>query len=68
MINLKKCKFTKAQRKEIKIGAKFELEHTRSYSKAKKISAQHVCEFPTYYTNGLIQMEKRLKKMQKGGK
>ena len=69
MINLKKCKFTKAQIHDAKkYGIDVELEHTNSRRKAYGIALQHECEFPLYYSKGLLPMEKRLKKMQKGGK
>ena len=31
-------------------------------SVAKKIATDHLCEFPKYYSKGLIPMEKKLKK------
>lgn len=58
----KKCKFDPA---EIKIGQKIEMEHTNNKKKALKIAEQHLCEFPNYYSKGLIPMEKKLKKMNK---
>ena len=57
----KKCKISK---KELKLGTPIEMEHTTSKKKAKYIAAQHLCEFPNYYSVGLIPMEKRLKKLQ----
>jgi len=67
MINLKKCKFSKAQIRDAKkYGIEVELEHTKSRKKAFNIALQHECEFPLYYKNGLIPMEKMLK--QKLGK
>lgn len=60
MINIKDCKFNK---KELKIGSKIELEHTSSKARATKIAKQHLCEFPNYYTKGLVPMERRLKKL-----
>ena len=57
-----KCNY----KKEMHIGAKIELEHTKSKRLAKKISADHLKEFSCYYSRGLVPMEKRLKKMQRG--
>lgn len=54
----KKCKINK---KELNIGKKIELEHTTSNKVAEKIAKQHLCEFPKYYTEGLLPMEKKLK-------
>jgi len=58
----KKCKISK---KELKLGYPIELEHTTSKRKAKYIASQHLCEFPNYYSTGLIPMEKRLEKLRK---
>jgi len=61
MIDIKKCAFTKDQINDAKkFGIKVELEHTNSRKKAYKIALQHECEFPLYYSKGLIPMEKRL--------
>jgi len=72
MINIKKCKFTKAQINDArKYGIPVELEHTNSRRKAYKISLQHSCEFGPkvlYYQDGLLKMEKRLEKMKRGKK
>jgi hypothetical protein len=57
----KSCKFNK---RELKIGSKIELEHTKSKKVATRIAKQHICEFPNYYSKGLIPMETKLK----GGK
>lgn len=62
MIKIKGCKFNK---KELKIGSKIELEHTKSKRVATKIAKQHLCEFPKYYSEGLIPMEKKLNKRSK---
>jgi len=63
MIKITKgCKFNK---KELMIGSKIELEHTKSKSKAKKIAQQHLCKFPNYYTKGLLPMEKKLSKLNR---
>ena len=58
----KACKFSK---KELRLGIPIELEHTRSRKKAAHIAKQHLCEFPNYYSVGLIPMEKKLKLMRK---
>ena len=57
----KKCKISK---KELKLGTPIEMEHTTSKRKAKYIASQHLCEFPNYYSAGVIPMEKRLKMMK----
>jgi hypothetical protein len=70
MINLKKCKFSKAQIHDAKsLGIGVEMEHTKDRRKAYKIALQHECEFggPLYYKSGLLPMERKLKKLQ-GGK
>jgi len=62
----KKCKISK---KELKLGTPIEMEHTKNKWVAKHIAKQHLCEYPNYYSEGLIPMEKRLKKLnKKGGK
>ena len=58
----KKCKIKKS---ELDIGTMIEMEHTKSKKVAKKIAQQHICEYPNYYTKGLIPMEKKLKKLNK---
>jgi len=58
----KKCKIGK---KELALGVPIEMEHTTSKRKAKYIASQHLCEFPNYYSAGVIPMEKRLKRMTK---
>jgi len=58
----KRCKFNP---KELKIGTKIEMEHTKSKTRAEKIAKDHLREFPNYYTKGLIPMEKKLKRMKK---
>jgi len=55
----KKCRFNL---RELKLGSKIEMEHTKNKKVAMRIAKQHLCEFPKYYTKGLIPMEKRLKK------
>lgn len=57
-----KINWKNINKKELKIGTKIEMEHTNSIKKAKKIAAQHLMEFPNYYTAGLIPMENKLKK------
>lgn len=51
--------------RELKIGTKIEMEHTRSKSRARKIAKDHLREFPNYYSAGLIPMERRLKKARR---
>ena len=60
----KKCKISK---KELKLGTPIEMEHTNSRMKARHIAKQHLCEFPKYYSKGLIPMEAKLKNNLKGG-
>jgi len=63
MIKINKtCKF---RTRELSIGTKMEMEHTKSKSIAERIAKQHLCEFPHYYSKGLIPMEKRLKRGKK---
>lgn len=64
MINIKKCKFTKSQMKDISLGKKIEMEHTNNPKTALRIARQHECEFPNYYTKGLIPMERKLRKLK----
>jgi len=59
MIKIRGCKFSK---KELRLGAPIEMEHTKSRKTAMRIAKQHLCEFPHYYSKGLIPMEKRLSK------
>ncbi|NTU69816.1 hypothetical protein HGB13_03295 [bacterium] len=51
-------------KKELKVGTRMEMEHTKNRKKAKKIAKDHLKEFPNYYNNktGLPAMERRLKK------
>ncbi len=52
-------------RKEIKLGAKIEMEHTDSKAKAKEIAMDHITEYPDYYSNkkhGVKASEKGLEK------
>lgn len=58
MIKIKKsCKISK---KELKLGIPIEMEHTTNKKRAEHIAKQHLCEFPNYYSKGLIPMERRL--------
>jgi hypothetical protein len=52
-------------KKELLLGIPIEYEHTKSKRRATKIATQHICEFPSYYSKGLIPMEKRLEKRLK---
>lgn len=61
MINIKGCKFNN---KEIAIGKKIEMEHTTNSKVALRIAKQHLCEFPNYYSKGLVPMEKRLMRLK----
>ena len=54
-----KCSY----KSEMKIGQKIEMEHTKNPLFARKIAADHIKEFPCYYSKGLIPMERKLKKM-----
>jgi len=67
---IKVTKACKISKKELNLGWPVEMEHTNSKRKAVHIAKQHICEFPTYYSQGLIPLEKRLKKLNKlkGGK
>jgi hypothetical protein len=56
-----KCKY----RRELRLGTQIELEHTKSLKRAAKIASDHLKEFKCYYSQGLIPLEKRLKRMQK---
>jgi len=56
----------KVSSKELKLGIPIEYEHTTSKKVATKIATDHICEFPHYYSKGLIPMEKKLRK-KKGG-
>ena len=61
MINISRHKFSSAEKKDISIGRKIELEHTKSLKTAERIAKQHEIEFPLYYKKGLIPMERKLK-------
>lgn len=68
VIKTKGCKVSK---KELALGIPIEYEHTTSKKRATLIAKQHLCEFPNYYSKGLIPMERRLTKLtklNKGGK
>ncbi len=45
--------------KQLNIGTKVELEHTRSKALAKRIAKQHLNEHKDYYTF-LVEMEKKM--------
>lgn len=62
MINIKGCKIN---RKELKLGIPIEYEHTKSKRVATRIAKQHICEFPNYYSRGLIPMEKKLNTLRR---
>lgn len=47
--------------KQLHMGTKVEMEHTRSKVAAKQIAKAHLSEFPDYYTH-LVKMEKKLKR------
>ena len=53
--------------KELKIGTKIEMEHTTSKKIAEKIAKDHLREYPNYYTQGLIPMERKLNKIKAVG-
>lgn len=48
-------------KKQLRMGMKTEMEHTKSKRIAKEISKDHLSEIPDYYTR-LNKMEKRAKK------
>jgi hypothetical protein len=54
----KKEKFTEkdADPKELKMGIKVEMEHTKNKTIAKRIALDHLAELPDYYTR-LLKME-----------
>jgi hypothetical protein len=52
-------------KKELKLGSKIEMEHTKSKRLATKIAKDHLREFPNYYTKGLIPLERKLRKLNK---
>ena len=54
-------------KKELKIGIKIELEHTKSKEIAEEIALDHLYEFPDYYTR-LKDMENEAEKDLKEGK
>lgn len=61
MINISKHRFSSAEKKDIQVGKRIELEHTNSIKRAERIAKQHEIEFPLYYKKGLIPMERKLK-------
>jgi len=46
--------------KQLNLGAKIELEHTKSKNRARKIAEDHLRESPYYYIE-LKKMERKLK-------
>lgn len=58
----KKCKLSP---KELAIGRRIEKEHTNDPRVADRIAKQHLCEFPNYYSKGLVPMERKLRQMRK---
>lgn len=50
--------------KQLEIGIKVEMEHTDDPKVAIEIAKDHICEFPTYYTE-LDKMEQSLKDKEK---
>jgi hypothetical protein len=53
-------------KKELEVGLKIELEHTKSKEIAKEIAMDHIAEFPDYYTNkkyGVKASERGLEKI-----
>lgn len=55
------------RKKELMLGTKIELEHRHLFPKrfqkrmAKRIALDHIHEFPHYYSQGLIPLERKLK-------
>ncbi len=54
----------KYNKRELKIGVRIEMEHTKSKKVAARIAKDHLREFDNYYTLGVLPMEKRLKKLR----
>lgn len=50
--------------KQLELGIKVEMEHTDDPKVAIEIAKDHLCEFPTYYTE-LNKMEQSLKQKEK---
>ena len=56
------------KKKELALGKKIEMEHAKLFPKnlrgymSRKIALDHIKEHPCYYSKGLIQMERKLKK------
>ena len=50
--------------RQLTIGTKIEMEHTREPLIATQIAKDHLREFPNYYTE-LVKMENRLKHMKR---
>lgn len=55
-------------KKELKIGIKIEMEHAKLFPKnlqksmAERITQDHIKEYPKYYSQGLLPMEKKLRR------
>ena len=62
---IKVTKSCKINSKELRLGIPIEMEHTTSRKRAAHIAKQHLCEFPAYYSKGLIPLEIRLKKLKR---
>jgi len=62
---IKVTKLCKINSKELKLGIPIEYEHTKSKRVATRIAKQHLCEFPQYYSKGLIPMERKLKLLRR---
>ena len=52
-------------KRELALGIKIEMEHTRNKKVAKRIAKHHIDEFDNYYSKGIIPMEDKLKKQKK---
>lgn len=49
--------------KELEMGIKMEMEHTKSEKVAKKIAIHHLYEYPNYYSS-LKKMKMKMKKRE----
>lgn len=63
----RKVNIERFNKRELAIGSRIEMEHTKSKRVATRIAKDHLREYPKYYSKGLIPMERKLKKLQ-GGK
>jgi len=52
-------------KRELAIGTKIEMEHTKSKKVAARLAKDHLKEYPRYYTKGILLMEKKLKLLKK---